>query len=333
MNQVGFRHRAEAVLVDLYGGVFNRPFETFKQTTLAVVRRVIPFDMAVWGSGVYSSNAMLSVSMLDFPPTDLLAYASRWQADDFVRSAAVAEPGRAFRNEDVMPLAQYHQTPIYLEYSKPAGIEHALGVVEHDPLTDLGEMIFLFRSRTDAAFEDEDCSLLEHLSLHLMTAWRQAQIAHHYRALADGSASGFFEPESYAVADGQGLLHAAGAEFCHALQAVEPGWRGPTLPPALAPLTDRDGATLTIGRCEFTARRQAGISLLAVASGGGALGLSPAEARVARLYAAGLTQREIARRAGVSPSTVRNQLASVFAKLGVHSKVELIQALSRPPPA
>ncbi|MDZ4372691.1 MAG: LuxR C-terminal-related transcriptional regulator, partial [Phenylobacterium sp.] len=148
-----------------------------------------------------------------------------------------------------------------------------------------------------------------------------------YRALADGSAAGFFEPESYALADAEGLLHAAGADFCQALQAVAPGWTGPTLPGALAPLLA--GGALTLGRFEFSARPQGAMRLLAVASDGGALGLTPAEARVARLYAAGLTQGDIARRAGVSPSTVRNQLASVYQKLRVHSKVGLIQALSR----
>ncbi|MDZ4372403.1 MAG: hypothetical protein U1C74_13410, partial [Phenylobacterium sp.] len=171
--------RAEAILVELYGGVFSRPFEAFRPAALALLRQAAPFDAAVWGSGVYSTNALHSVSLLDFPALDLMAYASRWQDEDVVRTAALAQPGRAFRNEDVMPIEAYRQTAIYREYSRPAGIEHALGLVEHDPLTDLGELIFLFRADIAAPFTDDDRATLEHLSLHLMTAWRQAQIAHH----------------------------------------------------------------------------------------------------------------------------------------------------------
>jgi DNA-binding CsgD family transcriptional regulator len=316
----------EAILVDLYGGVFSRPFEAFKVQTLELLRRAVAFDAAVWGSGIYSTNDLLSVSLLDFPTEGLMAYAGRWQAEDVVRTAALASPGRAFRNEDVLPLEAYRRSAIYQEYSRPAGIEHALGIVAHDALTDLGELVFLFRKDADAAFSDADRAALERLAPHLTTAWRQAQIAHHYRALAGGA--GFFEPESYAVADGQGLLHAAGADVCHALKAVAPEWQGPSLPPALRPLLAADG-TLTLGRYEFTSRTQGIMRLVAVASAGGAMGLTPAEARVARLYAAGQIQRDIARQAGVSPSTVRNQLASVYQKLGVHSKVGLIQALGR----
>jgi DNA-binding NarL/FixJ family response regulator len=48
---------------------------------------------------------------------------------------------------------------------------------------------------------------------------------------------------------------------------------------------------------------------------------------VPAVYADGLTQSSIAGRLGVSPSTVRNQLASVYGKLQVHSKVDLVRVL------
>ena len=54
-------------------------------------------------------------------------------------------------------------------------------------------------------------------------------------------------------------------------------------------------------------------------------GLTIAERAVAELVAGGLTNREAARRLGVSPHTVDDHLRSVFAKLGVHSRVELMQ--------
>ena len=315
--------------------MFGQPFEAFRTAALSLLRRAIPFDAGVWGSGIHSTNHLHTVSLLDFPVSETIVYAERWQAHDIARAAMVAQPGRAMRNEDVMAPDAYRQTALYREYSRPAGIEHALGIVERDALTDLGELITLFRSDIDRPFSEDDRATLEALSPHLMTAWRQAQIAHHYRPLAGGGDAGFFEPESYALADAQCLLHAAGAEFHRALTEVASGWSGPVLPRVLAPLLAESNGSLTLGRWDFTARPltarpQGAMRLLAAASGAGALGLTPAETRVARLYAAGLTQGEIARRAGVSPSTVRNQLASVYLKLDVHSKVGLIQALARP---
>ncbi|AUQ58658.1 Response regulator [Phaeobacter inhibens] len=53
--------------------------------------------------------------------------------------------------------------------------------------------------------------------------------------------------------------------------------------------------------------------------------LSPKERRVAELLIAGATMRVIAEESGVSVNTVRNQVASVYRKTGVHNKVELLR--------
>jgi DNA-binding CsgD family transcriptional regulator len=329
VNPLSVPKPVQAAVADLYRGVFSLPFETFKEETLRRLQPILPFDSAVWGSGVHSTNEMLSLSFVDQPVPTLMAYATTWQPQDFVRAAAVANPGRAYRNEDVMPLAQYHQTAIYREFSRPAGIEHALGIVERDAVTDLADIVFLFRADPKAAFTDADVALLEYLSPHLVVAWRQSQIAHHYRAAADGDQAGFHEHEGYAVVDTQGVVHAAGENFCIALRSVVPTWQGPKLPAELSALLE-GAAALSLGAFEFTMRRAGGWSLLAVAARSGALGLTPAEARVARLYAGGMTQRDIAAGQGVSVSTVRNQLSSVYYKLGVHSKIDLARVLNRP---
>lgn len=58
-------------------------------------------------------------------------------------------------------------------------------------------------------------------------------------------------------------------------------------------------------------------------------GLTAAERDVARLAAADLSNAEIAARRGVSARTVANQLASIFRKLKLGSRVELIARLTR----
>lgn len=57
--------------------------------------------------------------------------------------------------------------------------------------------------------------------------------------------------------------------------------------------------------------------------------LTPAEQRVVELVASGCSNREIAERRRVSVHTVGNQLASVYGKLGVSSRHELVARLSR----
>jgi DNA-binding CsgD family transcriptional regulator len=55
--------------------------------------------------------------------------------------------------------------------------------------------------------------------------------------------------------------------------------------------------------------------------------LTKAEAEVARLVALGLSNREIANKRASGERTVANQLKSIFRKLGVQSRVELVKLL------
>lgn len=323
--------RVQDTVAEIYRGVLRAPIEAFKETTLRGIGALLPFSSAVWGSGVHSSNEMLSLSAIDRPVGWLLTYAAQWQAQDFLRAAAVARPGVAFRNEDVIP--DFRQTAIHREFSSPGGVEQAMMIVEHNPLTDLAEIICLFRSDATDPFRDDERALLEHLTPHLVAAWRQSQLAHHYRAAVTGAGVGLSGHESYAVMDAQGLVHAAGEDFCLALKDVAPHWRGPRFPEPLQDLVGGSRSVLMIGDYEFSVRRANDRRLFAVSRQVGAFGLTPAETRVARLYAEGLSQRDIARRRGVSPATIRNQLASAYQKLDVHSKLDLLRALNRAPPA
>ncbi len=65
--------------------------------------------------------------------------------------------------------------------------------------------------------------------------------------------------------------------------------------------------------------------------------LTPRECHIVELLASGRTTRQIATEAGLTVSTVNTYLKRVFAKLGVHSRVELIARVagtaSEPPPS
>jgi DNA-binding NarL/FixJ family response regulator len=54
------------------------------------------------------------------------------------------------------------------------------------------------------------------------------------------------------------------------------------------------------------------------------------EQRVAELAASGMTNRNIAAAMFISPKTVEANLASIYAKLGIHSRAELGSHMSQP---
>jgi DNA-binding CsgD family transcriptional regulator len=57
--------------------------------------------------------------------------------------------------------------------------------------------------------------------------------------------------------------------------------------------------------------------------------LTPAERDVARLICEGLANKEIAARLFVSPRTVQAHLSHIYAKLGITSRVQLVQEAAR----
>ncbi|HEY4243297.1 MAG TPA: helix-turn-helix transcriptional regulator [Kofleriaceae bacterium] len=58
-------------------------------------------------------------------------------------------------------------------------------------------------------------------------------------------------------------------------------------------------------------------------AGGMLDGLTAAERQVTLAVLSGLSNAEVARMRGSSPRTIANQLATIFKKLGVHSRSEL----------
>jgi DNA-binding CsgD family transcriptional regulator len=85
-------------------------------------------------------------------------------------------------------------------------------------------------------------------------------------------------------------------------------------------------------RSRALALRCEGASTPALADLGRPALLSPREAEIARLVASGLTSRQVAQELTVSVRTVENQLARVYAKLGITRRGELCSALGVVPP-
>lgn len=248
-----------------------------------------------------------------------------------MRSAVSRRPGECLRNEDLGPVEDHYASEIYREFCGPSGIEHALGVTLIDPVTNVGELVFLFRADRGAPFSDLERDRLERIMPHLVAAWRHRLLWHvagHART-ADLSPGGL--PGGHAVVDGAGQVHASDAAFGLRMRALFPDWLGPSLPQDLRVAIA--GAANSVRVCGQTFRLHRGgdrhiLSLAAETT----LPLSPAEARVAQRFASGMTAPRVALDLGISRATVRNHLTSIYEKLGVHSKVELVRKLGDLPP-
>lgn len=126
-----------------------------------------------------------------------------------------------------------------------------------------------------------------------------------------------------------GRLYFAVDEAIALMQEEWPEWSPPYLPgPLMAAFRSRSGMDYPGRRVHLRARIEQDVLILSLTRRTmSAQGLTPAEMRCATMAMEGLQTKEIAGRLGLSPSTVRNQLSSVYRKLNVKNKTSLARAL------
>lgn len=311
------------LIVGLYRLGRDVPMPKFQAWALERLRELVDFDSALWRAGSDRPPLRDSAFLLNQPRSLLEEYlGGNWPRHDFLRRACAAHPGRTFAYTDLVTMDRFRASELYVQLSRPYGLEWALSTHHVDPNSSLKSVITIWRADRARPFTEDDRLrkqlLVPHLveSLHANRLWHFATAAR-----AGGRGAG----QSMAICDGGGWLHDCSRGFVQALRAEWPGWSGPSLPEALVRQLGPSGYVGS--RIDIDATALGDEWLLTSRSGGAAKLLGQRELQVARLYAQGLKYRAIAEQLGVSPTTVRNQLRASFVKLGVTSKIELARRL------
>lgn len=201
------------------------------------------------------------------------------------------------------------------------GFRHIMALSLHDATT--GQIFFVvaYRGADAPAFGDTEAALFRHLLRHTLQLWRQCLQDALSRASTDGIArAAWARPDGYLVY--------AGPALCELLYARWPTWDGLALPAELVQRFAGLPCTLRLpdGALELS-RQGEHVRLQRLPVGETTPLLSPREQRVAHLFAAGLSYKEIARRLALRPATVRTYLRNAYLRLGVRNKIQLGNAL------
>lgn len=180
--------------------------------------------------------------------------------------------------------------------------------------------IILYRI-ADQEFQNEDCSLLHALWPHLT----QAITFNLERALlrSDPHRS----TRAMALINSRGLIEVADKSMNDLLKLEWPDFDERSLPITVVSALVEEG--IYHGkRIEMTGFQKFGYMACIARRVPLIKSLAPSEMNVAHRFACGMTHKEIAAHLNVSPHTVRNQLAQVYLKLGVHDKAALARLMS-----
>lgn len=317
------------LVLDLYRHVGILPAGEFKSWALGRLKRELRFDSAFWAEGAEFGATIFDVHIHDsvHPADEWLADYSSFKEDDPLALAVFANKGRTIHDVDIMPREAWLAHPEYGPFCRKHRIAYTLCTMDYDPVTTLVEVISIYRASAKKPYTAAEQQRMQFLFPHLLEARRR-------NLQAEGVAAGCRDTstaEAAAICDRNGVLRHAGEQFIELLREEFPHWRGPHLPPTLLGLIERRRSLFSGNHAVFSARPRGALHLLHAHQHTPQDTLTAGERRVAEALAAGLSYRAGAERLGITTSTFNKHASTVYRKLGIEGRAELVQKFAAPP--
>ncbi len=319
-------HGLNELLLRLYRLAREADAPAFKERAFALIKEYLPFESGLWGAMTVFSPDRTHVHwvFLDHQPMEMIENWQKYSAHDASHADAVEVLGRTITVNLSSPKEAVRYHPKLIEHGHTYDICHSLSMVTHDPVLNLRNAISFYRGWSGQKYSESERRFADAVMPHLVEAWSICAVRYVDTALdVDGVVA-------RAVTDRAGSIHNAEPGFTDLVRAEFPDWTGPVLPFPLVHQGASANGELFSGReiVVVSVRiMEDGLRLVGVRRLNAASKLTPRELIVAREFATGRTYTEIAGRLGVAPKTVRNQLQSVYGKLGVNTKVALAKRL------
>ena len=316
--EVDDARRVQATILALHRASRTIEPAAFRSFALDRINDVVPFDGALWCRAFFEDGKVRIYSAHDerLPPGTIAAWRGLEDRDElgamaFARlgETLIASPAKAVAKDPVLIATLLERFDL----------AHFLTTCLVDPHTSLISSVTLTRRECSPPFSERDRAAKEALTPHLVEADASNLLYHGLAAAPPGPAA-----PAMAIANEAGMLEFATPAFSELLTVGWPGWRGPHLPADLVdgyrvPLRTFRGRGVAV-RSERTGSAS---HMLRIRPFQKIDRLTERETEVARLIAAGSTNKEVGRQLQLSPITVRNHLSSILRKLGIAKRGEL----------
>lgn len=311
----------DELVVELYRAARELPAEQFQEHALLLIKPWLQFASAIWGFGQLHDGYSLQVDaahLHQVAPESII----EWQQinrQDKVIPDQVNHPGRT---------GDYHAPTLFgdeddavmRDYAKRWGRQSYLATVTSRVDWSRISWISLYRPDPDHHYSASERTLCQMLMRHMNEALAVNQ-AIHLNAAYPAEAG---REQFVAVAEQHGTLYHADARFLALLQREWPQADDQRLPAPLVEAMTRARRSSYVGESiSCDGLLVAGLLLLRARAKAPVDVLTPRRSLIARYFAEGHNHKEIARRAQISPATVRNHLRAIYEILGVRTRTEL----------
>lgn len=294
---------------------------SFQDAALEVVKEYLPFDGALWGYATIGGTVLKTHAVhLSGVPKEAMVEYDRVKAFDPVARQAIQEPRRCIAFDARRP--PDGADPRWLAFNRRWDVHAIVTVMLVQEFANLAMFSSFYRSERSGRFNEKERRLHQGLAPHLAAAYRMARL----RGIEQDSSQAEVGAIA-AIADRHARLHLAEDGFERILRSEWPDWRGPSLPSDLAGLARMGGVHRSAALIVSAAPPVDGFTTLWARPTLARDLLSTREAQVAVAWGSGRSVQEISQTLGLSPSTIRNRVQDVYAKLNASSRVEVLALL------
>jgi DNA-binding CsgD family transcriptional regulator len=290
----------------------------------------LAFESAMIGDvGVFGERLVPTGIYLNNTPTERISDRQRTLGEEIILVNGTVKSldpalSATFRNRGrsvATDIAQSIDHPRVLAYCRRYETAHSLTYVSDSLREGRLTAVSFWRAQRRQAFRAGAERLANLVLPHLIQARQINDRLHSARLHMQATVT--------VLSSREGRVYYAADEAIALMQEEWPQWNPPFLPPPLMEaFRSRSGMDYAGQRVYMRVKLEHEVLTVSLTRRtGSSNGLTAAERRCAVLAAQGLQYKEIANRLLVSPSTVRNQLSSVYRKLNVRNKTSLAHVL------
>jgi DNA-binding CsgD family transcriptional regulator len=313
--------RSGHLLLELYRGARECPVPEFQEMALRLLNDVLRFDSGMWGYGEVVPGSGLAVQAIHLhrQPTDMLAAYAEIKAHDLVAFEASRHIGETC-NFNCHELMSNAGQDVFDRHRRKYGMENLLVTAVEDKETSSQGFLSLWRASETDRYSEEERRLGAFLMPHLL----EAGAINRQLLLNRMTETVVANRGARAICGCLGNILTGDTEFVATLRKEWPDWSPPILPrPLMLSLTQSSDHQYVGRQIAVTMSVVQDMLFLRARSRMTVETLTPAERSVASLVANGLSYKQTAQQLKLSPATVRNQLHSVYLKLGLTNKAAL----------
>jgi len=298
----------------LYRSTQQIDLEHFRHWALNELQGLIDFDAAVWSTGHLSTRTFHTHTTLGLPEnfSDILIDALPINP---ISKALFSHAGEPVDMSDVLSDEAFYQSQIYKSVFRPNNIERILSSLHIDSRSGIYTLLTIYRNNREHVFSALEKEQYQRSLYHLLSAASQACTyglnTTHERKIKHN-----------AICDMHGVYHQVESDF---LDLIEENF--PDHTEQMLPFPVPDDKIIENNLC-ISAEKMGDLYRMSIRHSTPLDQLTERETEVVDGVTQGLSFKQIAKKLGLSPSTVSNHLYRVYKKLNIGNRSELADLIS-----